>query len=60
MGLGYGWMPAYLVKDELAAGTLREVAYGGGSRYSFVPRLVHPVDRPLGRAGTTLLRLLSA
>ncbi len=59
MGLGYGWMPSYLVRDELLAGSLREVPYGGGSRYTFVPRLVHPADRPLGRAGTTLLRLLA-
>jgi DNA-binding transcriptional LysR family regulator len=58
MGLGYGWMPTYLVKDELAAGALSELSYVGGSRYAFVPRMVHPADRPLGRAGTTLLRLL--
>lgn len=59
MGLGYGWMPAYLVRGEIAAGVLREIAYGGGSHYAFVPRLVHPADRPLGRAGSTFLRLLT-
>jgi DNA-binding transcriptional LysR family regulator len=59
MGLGYGWMPVYLVREELAAGMLREIAYSAGSRYAFVPRLVHPADRPLGRAGSTFLRLLA-
>jgi DNA-binding transcriptional LysR family regulator len=59
MGLGYGWMPAYLVQRELAAGVLREIAYGAGSRYAFAPRLVHPADRPLGRAGSTFMRLLT-
>ena len=59
MGLGYGWMPTYLVREELASGALREIAYAGGSRYSFAPRLVHPADRPLGRAGATFFRLLT-
>jgi DNA-binding transcriptional LysR family regulator len=60
LGLGYGWMPTYLVKDELAAGSMREVAYGAGARYAFAPRLVHLDDRPLGRAGQTFFRLLTA
>jgi DNA-binding transcriptional LysR family regulator len=59
LGLGYGWMPAYMVRRQLAAGVLREIAYSGGSRYTFVPRVVHPADRPLGRAGSTFLRLLA-
>jgi DNA-binding transcriptional LysR family regulator len=59
MGLGFGWMPTYLVREELAAGSLAEIAYDGGSRYAFTPRLVHPSERPLGRAGTTFLRLLT-
>ncbi|XXF80780.1 LysR family transcriptional regulator [Myxococcaceae bacterium GXIMD 01537] len=59
MGLGYGWMPLYLVREELASRQLREVPYAAGSRYRFVPSLVHPVDRPLGRAGQRLLALLT-
>ncbi|MET0595395.1 MAG: LysR family transcriptional regulator [Polyangiaceae bacterium] len=58
MGLGFGWMPLYLVEDELAQGALREVPYRGGSRYAFAPMLVHPRDKPLGRAGSMLLALL--
>src|SRR4029077_3144364 len=41
MGVGFGWMPVYLVHNELKAGALREVKYVGGSWYGFTPRLVH-------------------
>lgn len=59
MGLGFGWVPVHLVAAELERGTLREVPYESGSRYSFAPMLVHPKDRPLGRAGIRLLELLT-
>ncbi len=58
MGLGFGWMPRYLVHRELQAGTLREVRYAGGSRYSFTPKLVHRTSTPLGRSGRRLAELL--
>src|ERR1700737_4937525 len=41
MGVGFGWMPTYLVEGELRAGELREVQYTGGPRYQFNPMLVH-------------------
>lgn len=58
MGLGFGWMPWYLVRDELRSGALRELGYRGGSRYRFTPSLVHRLDRPLGRAGQRLAALV--
>ncbi len=58
MGVGFGWMPTYLVEGELRAGELREVQYSGGSRYQFNPMLVHRADRPLGRPGQYLVSLL--
>ncbi len=58
MGLGFGWMPRYLIEQELATGTLKEVPYVGGARYRFTPALVHRRDQPLGRAGQELGRLL--
>lgn len=58
MGLGFGWMPAFLVEAELAAGALVEVAYAEGSRYHFAPALVHRREQPLGRAGQRLAALL--
>ncbi len=58
MGVGFGWMPLYLVHNELRSGALREVKYQGGSWYRFVPRLVHRADRRLGRAGQEFVSLL--
>jgi DNA-binding transcriptional LysR family regulator len=58
MSVGFGWMPLYLIQDELKAGTLRELKYVGGSRYRFTPRLVYRADRRLGRAGLQFIALL--
>jgi DNA-binding transcriptional LysR family regulator len=60
LGLGFGWMPVYLVEEELASGALLELPYRAGSRFRFAPALVHPADRPLGRAGQRFLELLTA
>jgi DNA-binding transcriptional LysR family regulator len=60
MGLGFGWMPDYLVHRELRSGALAEVRYGGGSRYRFTPLLIRRLDRPLGRSTTRLAELLRA
>lgn len=58
MGVGFGWMPLYLVHQELKSGALFEVKYLGGSWYRFTPRLVHRADRRLGRAGQEFVSLL--
>jgi DNA-binding transcriptional LysR family regulator len=58
MGVGFGWMPLYLIRDELKVGALREVKYAGGSRFRFTPRLVRRADRSLGRTGQRLVELL--
>lgn len=58
MGLGFGWMPLYLVADELANGTLCELAYAGGSRFRFTPWLVHRDNQPPGLAQRRLTELL--
>jgi DNA-binding transcriptional LysR family regulator len=60
MGVGFGWMPVYLIRDELKRGLLREVKYTGGSRFRFTPRLVRRSDRKLGRTGQRLVELLRA
>ncbi|RMH39880.1 MAG: LysR family transcriptional regulator [Gammaproteobacteria bacterium] len=54
MGLGFGWMPEFLVREELKSGRLRPVDYVGGNTYEFVPYLVWNDARPLGRAGQQL------
>ena len=57
-GLGFGWMPRYLIDEELEGGNLVEIPYLEGSRYSFSPMVVHRVDRPLGRAGRRFIDTL--
>lgn len=58
MGLGFGWMPAYLVAEDLRSGALLELPFEGGSRYRFTPQLVHRASQPLGRAGARFAQLL--
>ena len=47
-GLGYGWLPDYLVADDVSAGRLKEVRYAGGSRHAFEPYAY--TRRAMGRA----------
>lgn len=58
MGLGYGWMPTYMVREDLIRGTLVELRSEINSRFHFTPYLVHPVNRPLGPAGERFRQLL--
>jgi len=58
MGLGYGWVPDYLIEDELASGALVELDFVGGASHNFTPKLVHSSQRPLGRAGQLLSDLI--
>ena len=60
LGLGYGWVPVTLVEEELRAGSLVVVPYEGGGKYTFSPVLVHPKDKPLGRAGRLFFERLVA
>ena len=53
-GLGFGWMPLAQVDAELNSGTLKELAYQGGSRYQYAPLLVWRKHEPLGKAGQLL------
>lgn len=57
-GLGFGWMPDFLVRDELLSGQLKEIDFVGGSRYTFTPQLVSTLERPLGRAGRLFTELI--
>lgn len=50
-GIGFGWMPFYLVERELSQGVLVEVKYQHGSRFSFTPHLVWRAEKPLGKTG---------
>lgn len=58
MGVGFGWMPVYLIRKEIRSRKLREVRYVGGSRYRITPKMVYRTDRGLGRAGQRFVELL--
>jgi DNA-binding transcriptional LysR family regulator len=58
LGLGFGWMPTYLADEDLAAGRLVEVDFEGGSRYSFLPRLVSRATRARGRTAERFAELV--
>ncbi|QSX39436.1 LysR family transcriptional regulator [Shewanella cyperi] len=57
-GLGFGWMPDFLIHQELQDGSLKEIDFVGGSRYTFTPQLVSTLERPLGRAGRLFTELI--
>ena len=58
MSLGFGWMPKFLIEEELKCGSLVCVDYKGGSEYTFTPRLVSTDYKPLGKAGLLLKSLI--
>jgi len=60
LGLGFGWIPMYLAESDLASGLLVEVDFAGGSRYSFVPRLVRRSTRVGGRTAQRFVELVTA
>lgn len=57
-GLGFGWLPDFLVQEELVKGELVEIDFVGGSRFTFIPQLVSTLERPLGRAGQLFTELI--
>jgi len=59
MGLGFGWMPKFLIEKELLSGELVILKYQGGSEYQFTPRLVSTDYRPLKKAGLLFKKLVA-
>lgn len=60
IGLGYGWMPRYLVEQELRYGGLTVVNYENGSFYSFCPKFVTRSNRHFGKAARLFRETLLA
>lgn len=54
-GLGYGWLPDYLIKKELKAKQLKVVRWQKSSEHTHYPKLYHRGEKFLGRAGRTFL-----
>jgi DNA-binding transcriptional LysR family regulator len=59
-GVGFGWIPEHLVRDDLAAGALVEVPLAEGNRWTYQPHVAVRAARPPGRAGQRLLTALLA
>ncbi len=57
-GLGFGWMPEYLVAAELRRGVLRRVRWRAASVHVFEPRLYHRTGARLGRAAQLVVQRL--
>jgi len=58
-GIGFGWMPHYLVQRELHEKTICEVHYQHGSRFTFTPHLVWRAEKKLGKTAQRFLQLLT-
>lgn len=54
-GLGFGWLPDWLIEAELARGELKPLALPQGSVHAFEPRLLHR-----GRPGPAARLLLAS
>jgi DNA-binding transcriptional LysR family regulator len=57
-GVGFGWMPLHLVREDLDEGRLSPLGFEEGDRFVFAPHLVSRVDPPLGRAGELVVEML--
>jgi len=58
-GLGYGWMPEYMVSRELRRGELKVLKLPGGATHAFHPQLHHRAGVTLGRAARRLVKALT-
>ena len=58
-GIGCGWLPEWLIGDELRRGELVTLPFAGGDTHAFEPRLYYREDAPPGRAGKRLLEALA-
>ncbi len=54
-GLGYGWMPHYLIQDEMTAGSLIRVKTEISSEHRLLPRLYHRDRKLLGKGALEIL-----
>ncbi len=54
-GFGFGWLPEYLIRKELARKELKLLKWQGTSEHHYHPFLYHRGERFLGRAGKTVV-----
>jgi DNA-binding transcriptional LysR family regulator len=59
-GLGYGWLPEHIARDELRRGVLVPLRWKNANVHVFEPRLFWRAGRPPGRAGRLVIDRLKA
>lgn len=57
-GLGFGWLPEYLIQSELKAKSLVPVPWPKGNRHLFHPHLYHRGEQRLGRAAKEFIKAI--
>jgi DNA-binding transcriptional LysR family regulator len=59
-GLGYGWLPEHIARDELRRGVLVPLRWKNANVHVFEPRLFWRAGRPPGRAARLVIDRLKA
>jgi DNA-binding transcriptional LysR family regulator len=54
-GLGYGWLPEYMIHRELASKTLKPIRWQKSNVHTYFPHVYSHGTRGLGRAGAAFL-----
>ena len=58
-GLGFGWMPKYLIKNELKNGQLKLVKWSKSSIHTFKPHLYYRSEKRLGKTARLFIDSLT-
>lgn len=54
-GIGYGWMPEYLIEKELRNGKLKLIRWEGNPFHTYYPRIYYRSESKLGRSAALIL-----
>lgn len=57
-GLGYGWLPEYLIKTEVASSDIKVLKTHFENHYTLKPKLYHRKEELMGKAAKELLKHL--
>jgi DNA-binding transcriptional LysR family regulator len=58
MGVGFGWLPRHLCREDLATGRLEPVSFDEGNTFALLPHLVRRRDAGSGQGARLLVELL--
>lgn len=57
-GMGFGWLPHYLIEKELKSGALQIISWEKSSEHRFQPHLYYRGEKTLGKARSEFIHLL--